>query len=106
MTIARTPNRTIRRPRLRWRGAAVGVAMAVTVCSSRCAGRLDGWIDEGRGPGGSPAFGQMTLFGRVIDLGCELPVALATGAGGVEGVDRHDLLAGITVGVEGDVAED
>src|SRR5262245_59766058 len=42
----------------------------------------------------------------VLDLGLELPVALAVRAGGVDRIDRDDLLAGVTVSVEGDVAKD
>src|SRR5438046_4445602 len=41
----------------------------------------------------------------VVDLGFELPVALAVGAGRVNRVDRDDLLGGVTVGVKGDGAD-
>src|SRR5262245_56289419 len=42
----------------------------------------------------------------VVDLGLELPVALAVRAGRIDRVDRDDLLAGVTVLVEVDVTND
>ena len=58
---------------------------------------------------GDPSDPRPLGYGRllgVVDLGLELPVALAFGAGRVERVDRDDQLARVAVRVEREVAED
>src|SRR5512146_1219798 len=95
----------MRRARAMAFGATAGDASAVTLGTSRVWG--SSWRDTSR-PGilRTPGLsGHGRLLG-VVDLGCELPVALAVCGGGVDRVDRDDLLARVAVLVERDRADD